>query len=511
MLQRTLSTAILLALGASTTTAAGNSSSSAPVSSAPVPPAQASAQQREDEAIAKEFAARFGEPTSTSFAAQSRATRIAVERYFLHGRGAVPRDGQLESAATTGPGAVVPGFPRVLYGDPVPGYKGLFNITITNTGSGYVEVFLLQVPDVPPTGPTPLLVAFHKYGVSHADVLVNTNFVQEARNRGWYMLAPYGAMENNYGCLPSQTNVSAVIAWLRSLVWIDPTRIYGVGFSMGGGGCASFAARHLDPSGPILAALVDHTGSVSLWHTYANQTIDIQQQLETLFGGSPAANHFAYQQCSTVDIDPLTNLVGAGTDMARNLNNLQCWMANQDPNTYLQDETQLLYNDAHALNAADVLTVVPGNVHSWSTLDDTAVCDWMSQYTLQEPITGTTLADIDGRWHRFTVVQDAPGAFTPFSWWANSAANRLSLWQTANLHQIAVDPTRLNLVYSGNLKLNLSSADGTGDQVLWLHVPQAPIAVTRNGQPASATYDPVAKTLLIDERSGSGAQWVIEF
>jgi pimeloyl-ACP methyl ester carboxylesterase len=519
MLQRILSTAVLLAVGASSTTAAGISSSSptapddlgspvAPIGAvAAAPPSEA----QDAQGIAKEFAERYGAPTSTTFNALDERTRAAVERYFLRGRGAVPRDG-LVDFATTAPGSGLhAAVPRLLWGDPVPGYKGLFNVTLANTGTGYIEVFLLQVPDVPPQGPTPMLVAFHKFGVSHADVLFNTNFVQECRTRGWYLLAPFGAMEDNYGCLPSQANVTAAIDFVRSSAPVDPGRVYGVGFSMGGGGCASYAARHLDPSESIFAAIVDHTGSVSLWHTYANQDISVEQIMEGLFGGSPAAQHFAYQQCSTVDIDPLTDLVDPTSDMARNLDNVHCWMADQDPNVYLQTETQLFFNDVHALNSADLLTVVSGNVHSWSTMDDTAACDWLSRFTLQEPLTGTTLADTGGQWHRFTVVQDAPGAFTPFNWLSNPPANRLSFWDTANLKQISVDPTRLGLVYSGNLKLNMSSADGTGDQVLWLHVPRAPINVTRNSQPASATYDPVAKTLLIDEQSGSGAQWVIQF
>jgi hypothetical protein len=514
MLQRLHETALVLAIAASSAMAQGDPSSTptAPAQAAPIAntPVDATDAQ-EAQAIASEFAARFGEPTSTSFNALDAAAKTAAERYFVRGRGAVPRDGMVDWGNSSIPGATQPGHAHYLYGDPVPGFKGLFNIAVGNTGTPYVEVFALQVPDVQPVGPTPMLVAFHKYGVSHADVIFNTNFVQEARTRGWYLLAPIGAIQNNYGCLTSQTNVSAAIAWTRSMVPIDPTRIYGVGFSMGGGACSSFAARHFDPSGPIFAAIIDHTGSVSLWHTYANQGVDIQRQLENLFGGSPASQHFAYQQCSVVDIDPLTNLVGAGTDMARNLAYVETWMADADPNVYLQDETQLFFNDIHPLNPADAMTVVHGNVHSWSTLDDTAACDWLAQHVLEEPLSGTTLADRDGEWRRFTVEQDAAGAFTPFSWLSDPVANRLSLWQTANLHRLSVDPARLGLKYTGSLKLNMSSSDGTGDQVLWLHVHVPPSSVTRNGQPAIATYDPVAQTLLIDEPSSAGAQWVIHF
>jgi hypothetical protein len=496
MMQRLLTCALFLALGSRA--------------------AAAAAQPAGDEATAiqREFETEFGRPSSRAFEQLSAAQRSAFMRYFLRGRGAVPSTGVVDTAMTsvgTGSGSQ-PGSPILLWGDPVPGFPGLYNVALGNTGSGYLEYFVLQVPDQVPTGPTPLLVAFHQYGVSHADVPYHTNFTQEARARGWYMIGPYAASQTNFGSLPSQVNVSAVLAWARATFSIDATRIYGVGFSMGGGGCASYAARHLDPAASMFAAIVNHTGTVSLIHAYANESFSIQLILEGWFGGSPAAQTFAYRRCSTVDIDPQTELVGVGTDMGRNLSYVRSWMADQDPQPYLPLQTQLFAAHMQALNPANVLTTAPGNMHSWSTLDDTAVCDWLAQYTLQEPSIGSTLADQDGAWHRFIVEQGAPGAFTPFSWFADSNANRLSLWATANLKRISVDSGPLGLVYRGLLKLNMSSADGTGDQVLFLHVPSPPISITRNGQPnATAVYNHQAQTLLIDEMSGSGAQWVISF
>jgi dienelactone hydrolase len=467
-------------------------------------------------AVAQEFEARFGTPTSKQFNALSPSMQQTVQRYFLHGPGAVQSGGMVDwGASSVGHGAgsgAQAGSPILLYGDPVPGFPGLFNMVLGNTGSGYVEYFALQVPKHTPTVPAPALVAFHQYGVSHADAIFHTNFVAEARERNWYMIAPWGASDTNFGSLPSQVNVSAVMAWARANLAIDPTRIYGVGFSMGGGGCASYAARHLDPAASMFAAIVDHTGTVSLIHAYATESFSIQLILEGWFGGSPAAQTFAYRRCSTIDIDPLTDIVGVGTDMARNLNYVHCWLADQDPQPYLPQQTQLFEAHMQAINPADVLTTVPGNVHSWSTLDDAAACDWLAGYTLQEPLTGNTLADQNGVWHRFIVEQDAAGNFTPFSWLSAPDANRLSFWATANLHRITVDNGPLGLVYAGSLKLNLSSADTTGDEVVFLHVPYHPLSITRNGVAnTTCTYDPQAQTLLVPEQSGAGAQWVFHF
>jgi dienelactone hydrolase len=458
------------------------------------------------------FVARFGKPTSRQFLALSARDRAAFQRYFLYGRGAAVPNGEADRVPVTPNGSVGPGNPVLVYGDPVPGFPGMYNCMLANTGSGYAEFFALQLPHTIPPGGAPALVAFHAFNVSHADAVYHTNFPAECLARNWFMIAPFGASQTNFGSLPSQINVAAVLSWARAMLPIDGNRIYGVGFSMGGGGCASYAARHLDPSASMFAAIVDHTGTVSLAHAYANESTSIQLILEGWFGGSPAAQPFAYQRCSTIDIDPLTEQIGVGTDMSRNLRTVHCWLADNDPQPYLPLQTHLFYDHIHAANPADVLTIVPGNVHSWSTLDDTVACDWLSRYTLQELTIGNTLADQDGTWGRFIVQQSAPGAFTPFSWHADAPPNRLSLWATANLQRLSVNLAPLGLVYSGNLKLNMTSADGTGDQVLFLGVPHAPTAVTRNGVPnATCVYDHAAHTFLVNELSGSGALWVFTF
>jgi hypothetical protein len=466
-----------------------------------------------DPGLDQEFEARFGTPTSRRFLALSPSDRAAFERYFLYGRGAVRINGEADKPQASVNGPIGPGNPVLVYGDPVPGFPNLYNCMLANTGTGYVEYFALQLPhSIPPGGTVPALVAFHAYNVSHADAVFHTNFIDECLARNWFMIAPLGAAQNNFGSLPSQINTAAVLSWARAMLPIDANRIYGVGFSMGGGGCASYAARHLDPSASMFAAIVDHTGTVSLAHAYANESTQIQLSLEGWFGGSPAAQPFAYQRCSTIDIDPLTDQVNVGTDMSRNLRYVRCWLADQDPQPYLPLQTHLFYDHISAANLADVLTIVPGNVHSWSTLDDHVVCDWLAQYSLQELTIGNTLADQDGAWGRFIVQQTAPGAFTPFSWHADAPPNRLSLWATSNLQRLSVDLIPLGMVYSGNLKLNMTSADGTGDQVLFLNVPHPPTAVTRNGVAnATCVYDHIAKTLLVNELSGSGALWVITF
>ena len=93
--------------------------------------------------------------------------------------------------------------------------------------------------------------------------------------------------------------------FLGLLSSVDRERIYGVGFSMGGGWMTTFASRHVDPSGAMFAALVNHTGSVALRHSY-NVSPGGRALFDYIFGGAPADVPFRYQRCSTVNIEPST-------------------------------------------------------------------------------------------------------------------------------------------------------------------------------------------------------------
>ena len=172
---------------------------------------------------------------------------------------------------------------------------------------------------MPADRPAPLLVGFHQFSASHLDIFVNTTFPQEASARGWYLLGPLSGSQGNFSSIESQINTKYVIEWVLENFLVDEGRIYGVGFSMGGGSVTNFAARHVDPGGPMFAALCNHTGSVSVHDSYINANPQGRTILESIFGGSPTRNLFAYQRSSVIDLDPVTGEVVPGADLARNL------------------------------------------------------------------------------------------------------------------------------------------------------------------------------------------------
>ena len=399
-------------------------------------------------------------------------------------------------------------------GRSIPGEFGLYEITLNNTGSGWVERFLLHVPRLAPGQRAPLLVVFHRYGVSHWDAYYSTTLLEEARQRGWFVVAPRAAAQKSFNSLEGQINVQAALDFVNENFNVDPNRVYGVGFSMGGGLATNFAARHLDPHRLMFAAMVNHTGTVSqaeAWsREYQNESSD---SMEYWYAGPPSSQPFTYQRCSVVDIDPATGVVGTGSDVARNLAHLPVrnWMANNDPIAYLRNQTTTFDSYLNSQAVHTEMVVVNGNVHSWSTLDDHAVCDWLSQFSLQIPKASSTLADEDGTYFWFNLNQNAAGSFTPFSWSLDPTANRISIYDTGNLSRLSLDATAAGLQYAGVLKLNLNTADGTGDQIRLENVTNPPVAVTRDGVPASGTWDPSTQSFLIAETDHAIHMWRLTF
>lgn len=409
---------------------------------------------------------------------------------------------------------------------PTPAVPGLYTVVLNNTGSGWQETFLFQVPTPLPSGPAPLLVGFHKFGVSQNDILTRTSFFQEAQTRGWFCMAPLGATQVSFSSIESQINTQAALDYVFSVCNVDRARIYAVGFSMGGGSATNFAARHVDPSRNMFAAIANHTGGVALPHTYASEfddddsddnipnfgdNLETPDILEFWFGGTPQAFAFEYLRSSLMDLDPLAGTVAAGTDLSRNLAHVPLldWYAAGDPLQYLVQQTDELHKHVRSQNTQNTLIIAPGNVHSWNTLDETAVCDWLSQFSLQLPRQASTLADEDGVWFYFQVTQDQAGGFTPFTWNVETAANRLTLSATRNLQRLSVDSSRAGLSTAAPLTLQLSTADATGDIVVLEDVAHAPSSVTRDGVAAASSFDAISHTLTLVETNASNHVWVI--
>ena len=399
---------------------------------------------------------------------------------------------------------------------PFLGAPGVHHFVFNGTGTAWQEPFLLGVPRVP-LSPAPLLVLFHSYSVSEWDCFKNTGLMKRAMDRGWYVVAPRGAHEFNFGIPYAQQNIEFVLDWLMGAVDIDESRVYGVGFSMGGGGATNYAARHLDPAHAMFAALVNHTGTVSVSHVYYNSNPTGMAIFENplMFGGSPAAVPFAYQRSSVIHLSHPDLTIDPTSDLARNIKHvpIRHWSAIFDPLTYLLLETNAVHNWQATQGANTARVEVISSEHRWRTLNEPQVLDFLAAHTLQVPAQGThrLLADRDARFLHFSVLQDVPDVFTPFRWNFDPNLNRIVIDQTRNLKRITVHTGSIGLDTSIELNLITSTLDGTPDEIGFDGYAQIPSDVRRGGiSTPNWSFDAGTGCVVLYESNGAGyPQWTI--
>jgi len=402
-------------------------------------------------------------------------------------------------------------------------YQPIYSIELpaSLTGTGYAEKFLAYGPE-DQSKPRPLLVIFHKWGVSQMDALVNTPFFHLARDRRWHVLAPLSASGLHVNSFQGQTNTELAMDWMLANFNVNRTRIYGVGFSMGGGAVCNFAARHLDPNRFMFAALVNHTGSVAQNISYENEDpgpwpLGAQGVWDFWFGVGQVAppDPFSMLRTSLIDFDLQTQVVDNTTDMARNLTHvpLKVSRASNEPRAtaHLATQSDVLVNHMTGLGAIPEYQIVPYTEHAWASLDFNAAVSFLNQSKLRIPTNADTLADQDGVYFYFYVHQDAPGAFTPFSWSINEVQNKILIWKTQNLKQLDVDLSKTGLSVATTLQVVLKSKDGLPDDVLIQGWPAAPTDALRDGvsQLGMGTYgyDAQKQELLIQEWDGGQHIW----
>ena len=383
------------------------------------------------------------------------------------------------------------------------------------------EIFLLGIPPQPLQPAAPLLVGFHSYNVGPDDVVLNTDLWSECQARGWYFCAPLsrssaGSPQIHFAELDSQENTEAALKWVTEQLPINPNRIYGVGFSMGGSIATSYAARHLDPADPMFAALVSHTASVDQAHTWQAATNtgnpSAISEIEVDFGGAPALRPFAYRRASLIELNlntgaPLPNgrhLVGNLAHVPTNV-----WYSTADPETYLVDQSREFYLLlAAAGGTGSTQTLVGDPVHSWSTLDAAAACDWLDPQRRTLPLNGTLHADRDGAWFHLDIQREATNQFGAIRFAVSPFGSQVELLDSENIDVIETDMSDWGVTPASPLLVRLSSVDG-GDLVR-IGVPGlgAPAIAFRDGVVVSAgngwVFDVGAGVLVVDESGNPG-------
>lgn len=383
-----------------------------------------------------------------------------------------------------------------------------------NTTTGTPERVWVQ--EVASNHARPLLVVFHRFGVSELDAMVSTRYFEEARRRQWYVIAPRSFSQFHFSSLDSQVHTERAIDWALSNFNIDTTRIYAVGFSMGGGAALNYAARHLDVDEPRFAAVASLSGLLEHEHAYANEIPATQDLYDDVFGnGTPgSADLWLMRRASLFRLDSLLQQVVPGTDLARNLAhvNVHLFRANGDiPYLTQQHDVLAAHLASLPLVTGQHQAAVSNYVgHSWDSVDERAVCDWLRQFQLSTPTAGNTLADEDGPYFHFELEQDAPGAFSPFSWAVDTQANTLALTGTQNVLRITVRTGSAGLNAAAPLQVSLAAADGFPDEVVLEGWSLAPLQVLRDGVPAAGwLHDSMNGRLTLLESDAALHVWQI--
>lgn len=396
---------------------------------------------------------------------------------------------------------------------------GVYRIFLDDPGTGWVESVVIGIPQVPYTegpGKPPLLVMFHSFSVSELDCEKNSPIFHDALDRGWYVIAPLGANDSNFGIPYSQINVEYALDLFVPLLPVDTKRIYGLGFSMGGGGILSYAARHLDPKHTQFAAIINHTGNSSIANTFWNSTDTSTFEHPLLFDSTPLTNPFIYSQASVVDIDFSTDAVDPATDLARNLAHIPTLnqYAINDPILVLVSQTEVLHAWLGLIPGAQSFILTPNDdLHHWQTIDSNTALNFLRSKTLEIPTEGVhqLLADRDATWFHFDIKQQLEGAFTPLRWNMENFANRLTIDECENLQDITVNTQSVGLNTVVNLELVIESGDGTDETVTLMGYALQPQEVLRNGvTDLTWSWDSVTKTVSFTETPlGSPSTWLI--
>ena len=397
---------------------------------------------------------------------------------------------------------------------PLP--RGVYEITLKKTGTDWDETFLVGIPKQM-QAPAPVLVLFHGYGQTPRKLLDLTTYFPDAMARGWIVVAPLSAHIYNFSIDYAQQNTEKALDWVAKYFPVDPDRFYAVGFSMGGGAAATYAARHLDPKHARIAAVVNHTGTTSVADVYWNADDDSLLSDVLMFGGSPADVPFRYSTASMMDLDSFTDQIDPATDLARNLCHVPVknFCAAYDPNTYLVHQTERSFDQLTFRGVPTEINLSSHSVHKWSTLGEASVLNFLEPLSYSDPAPGTsvrTLADRSGTWFDFQVQQLQSGQFSPFRWTVMTNLNRLYLDEVANVQRITVDPAKLELDKADALEVVFNNVDGNTVEIALSGYPQPPSNVLRGGQSTGSwTYDAVTGTVVLIESNGSNyPTWRIE-
>ncbi|MCB0332027.1 MAG: hypothetical protein KDD55_00940 [Bdellovibrionales bacterium] len=385
-----------------------------------------------------------------------------------------------------------------------------YEIPASETTTGYPEPYVVVRPVPLPPTPVPLLIIFHSYGGSHESFLTETDFVNTAvRQRGWMILSMLGGHPFHRGGLMSQIHTDLVLEHMQASDGdsIDFSRIYGVGFSVGGGAVLNYAARHLNFSGWRFAALVSASANLSIAHSYYEEPHSQLEYVHPLvMGGNPSEVPFHYQQYSVLEatnpsisesfsLDPETYpSIESDLSLAHNLSNIPLFLLHENSSSipglyHLYAQTFGLYSFLLPFGKANYEERSDINNHSWWVIDSEVACEFLENHSFEMPLGGRYLIDRTMKLFSFDVERGSEERFSAFTFYRYPTVNELQLLEVRNIQSLRVELDSLDLTATLPLSLLFLFQDETINEVRIFGYSAAPQEVLLNGTIANGLWE----------------------
>ena len=237
-----------------------------------------------------------------------------------------------------------------------------------------LDVFAYQLPEnFNPDLTYPLLVAFHQWGGNHMSPF-STNFDEEANDRNWIFLCPFGGSSNNYNHQGAQYMVKKTLEWMIDNHNINENKIYMVGGSMGGASGMIYANNHLNPEEPMVAATASASGILDCERRAIE--MDGNNSMIEWFGGNWDEFPFEYHRNSAIYFADSTQ------SMHYNLKYTPLYFdfGITEPHRTHAEE---MYDIMNGYNDYLWIDQDPEGSHGFSVFDENHVCNWLNQFELR--------------------------------------------------------------------------------------------------------------------------------
>lgn len=441
--------------------------------------------------------------------------------------------------------------PKCLAGATTTGtFYGVHTLCVASTGR--IEKYFIDGPPLPLSGPTPLIVLFHSYGADHNEFANptwgNYDFLQEAKNAGYLVMMHDGGWDNvpapneghrTYGSPSFHKHTEAAIKDVMTHFNVDRDRVYGYGFSMGGGNVLNYAARNLNPTSDkgMFAAVVNHTGAVSVPIEYFT-TPGMQWFYDGQYGDTYFNDPFKHRRATVLDIpcdvpDPGACFFPAicsgsealmqGQSLARNLRHLptQTYYNACDSNHKLvamNNELDTYMNTISHPNYTTTQTVGGPPWHVWYRVPSLAVLGFFGQHDLvstTHSITGSAVMFVknNARTLHFKAKRTATGDFGRLTWNSDFAQNQINYFTVANqnLDELTLVLDAYNPI-TDQMDIKIGNNFGPDIPLKVSGLSQAPLDVLEgasSADPADWSWDG-AGTVTIHDLVSNVANWTLD-